>query len=122
MDAVPPGQQPTRISPTATDACTGKTFPMAKPSVGMMVYCNATPSATCFGCLTASKKSSSSSVRPMPSMVTARAAVIISPLNQVTNGGLSMPTTAPASTHSGNALVSVVSVAKNPPAKLPAPP
>jgi hypothetical protein len=33
-----------------------------------------------------------------------------------------MPSAAPASTHSGNALVSVVSVAKNPESNLTAPP
>ena len=45
--AVPPGQHPTRMRPTATGRATGKSLPMTRPSVGMIVYCSATPSATC---------------------------------------------------------------------------
>ena len=78
----------------------------------MIVYCSATPSATCFGFLTASRKSSNSSVSPMPSMVTDRARVMAVPLNQVTMDGAVMPTTAPRRTQRGNAFVAAFNAAE----------
>jgi hypothetical protein len=106
--AVPPGQHPTNIKPTATEGCTGNTLPIRNPRKGMMVYCKATPNAICLGSLTALKKSSTSKVKPMPNMVNARAFVIMSPRNHVTSRGCVIPTTAPANTHRGNASVAEV--------------
>mmetsp|Transcript_1333 Transcript_1333/g.1953 ORF Transcript_1333/g.1953 Transcript_1333/m.1953 type:complete len:223 (-) Transcript_1333:673-1341(-) len=38
LDAVPPGQHPTRMSPTAIGCATGNTRPMANPSSGITLY------------------------------------------------------------------------------------
>mmetsp|Transcript_9121 Transcript_9121/g.30406 ORF Transcript_9121/g.30406 Transcript_9121/m.30406 type:complete len:281 (+) Transcript_9121:716-1558(+) len=101
------------MRPTATDGCTGNTLPINNPRIGMMVYCNKTPRAICFGFFRLAKKSSNSRVKPMPNIVNANALVIMSPLNQVTLAGLVMPTSAPRSTQRGNKFVNALIVWMN---------
>ena len=69
LDAVPPGQQPTRITPTATSG--GNCSPLASnhASPGMMMNWPSTPMTTSMGRLATSLKSSLDSVRPMPNMI-----------------------------------------------------
>src|SRR5699024_593367 len=69
FDAVPPGQQPTKMTPTATSA--GKSKPTARPkaSKGIIVYCETTPIKTLFGCFPICLKSSKLSVSPIPNII-----------------------------------------------------
>lgn len=68
FDAVPLGQHPTKITPTATSF--GKSNPIANANAsnGIMIKCPATPSATSFGRRKTSLKSDADSVSPMPNM------------------------------------------------------
>ncbi|GAB3792129.1 hypothetical protein GCM10028868_07150 [Virgibacillus kimchii] len=70
FDAVPPGQQPTRITPTATSGGNCKPTANAKAMSGMMTNCAPTPMATSFGLLNTSLKSCVVSVNPIPNMTT----------------------------------------------------
>ena len=54
---------------------------------GMIEYCATNPTATARGIFKTALKSSTLSVMPMPSMITARPQVIQSLSNQVNSGG-----------------------------------
>jgi Lon protease-like protein len=86
----------------------GKTRLMANARKGITLNCSATPIATCRGDCTASTISAASIVSPMPSIVTASAAVMLDPWNQVTAEGAASPTHAPSATQTGNAFVNAV--------------
>ncbi|OKN71614.1 hypothetical protein AM469_006488 [Pseudomonas aeruginosa] len=68
LEAVPPGQQPTRITPTAISAgnCNRRQSSQARP--GMMTNWASTPISTRMWCRATSRKSSPLSVRPMPNI------------------------------------------------------
>mmetsp|Transcript_6501 Transcript_6501/g.21913 ORF Transcript_6501/g.21913 Transcript_6501/m.21913 type:complete len:277 (+) Transcript_6501:412-1242(+) len=102
LDAVPPGQHPTKINPAASDAASPKNVRAIKnASVGITVYCNATPMPIFHGAAKILTKSAFSNVMPIPSIVDASAYVTASPLNQLTVLGLVIPSTAPANTSKG---------------------
>eukprot|EP00241_Pyramimonas_parkeae_P022026 CAMPEP_0114308752 /NCGR_PEP_ID=MMETSP0059-20121206/18241_1 /TAXON_ID=36894 /ORGANISM="Pyramimonas parkeae, Strain CCMP726" /LENGTH=232 /DNA_ID=CAMNT_0001432445 /DNA_START=823 /DNA_END=1522 /DNA_ORIENTATION=+ len=69
LDAAPPGQHATRISPTATAGGRLASRATANPTKGMTVYCSATPATTAPGLDMASEKSLRVSVKPMDIMM-----------------------------------------------------
>jgi hypothetical protein len=69
LDAVPPGQQPTRITPAATSGDIGITVVRSTASSGMMMNWPSTPIATSKGRFATSEKSFAEIVRPMPNMM-----------------------------------------------------
>ncbi|MCY1179339.1 hypothetical protein D9M73_197330 [compost metagenome] len=69
LEDVPPGQQPTRITPTAIWAGKAKAWHSNQAMPGMMTNCATTPRATRQGWRDTSAKSSSLRVRPMPNMI-----------------------------------------------------
>lgn len=76
LDDVPPGQQPTRMTPAATSGDIGMIFVSATASSGMMRNCDRTPMPTSNGRFTTSRKSSTDIVSPMPNMMMARSVTI----------------------------------------------
>ena len=109
LEAVPPGQQETRISPAASGAGRSKRVASPHPRAGINVYWSTTPGSTSRRLRAIRRKSSKPSVRPMLSMMTPRPAGISGPLNQVSSSGRNSASALAASTQSGNALVSAAS-------------
>src|SRR5690625_3678951 len=70
FDDVPPGQQPTRMTPAATSG--GNLNPTASPNAisGIIINCLRTPIATFFGWLKNSLKSSNDMIIPIPNIIT----------------------------------------------------
>ena len=66
LEEVPPGAQPTRMTPTATASGSWKAQVRATARPGMMTYWATTPMSTGRGRLATSAKSGSVRVRPMP--------------------------------------------------------
>ncbi len=69
FEAVPPGQQATRIRPTAIGGERPIHPATAQPASGMMTNWAAMPSSAIHGVLSASRKSAKRRVNPMPSMM-----------------------------------------------------
>ena len=71
FEAVPPGQVPTRMTPTASSGgnCNARLMPHAR--AGMTMNCAPTPAATARGRVNTAAKSAAVSVVPIPSMMTA---------------------------------------------------
>ena len=76
LDAVPPGQQQTRISPTARGVGKANKCPTHQPRKGITRYWRATPHPIAAGACRTRWKSVSSRVRPMPSMMICRPGAI----------------------------------------------
>ena len=106
FDAVPPGQQATRISPTAKGVSSPRAVATPKPANGMMRNWPKNPATTAPGRDATRRKSSIESVSPIPSMITARPTTIMSPRNQVNSPGCTSASPQATSTHAGNALAS----------------
>lgn len=101
FDAVPPGAEPTRITPTAIAGSSPNTTASSQPASGMMRNCATTPTMRATGFLPTMAKSDRRSVMPMPSMMTMRRYVTRGP--SAVNGAGQSTATAPAtSTTSGN--------------------
>ena len=108
FDAVPPGQQETRIKPTANSGGKFINVAIPQPKNGMIRNCNPTPIRTGRGDLATVLKSSKFNVIPIPSIMTARPRTIRSPLNQVNTSGQNRAVTAPATVQTGNRFVAVL--------------
>ena len=104
FEAVPPGQQATRISPTASGGSRPSTVATDQPAAGMIRNCATNPVTMASGRVATRVKSPTDSVIPMPSMITARAATIALPRNQAKKLGSANASPHAASTQSGNAL------------------
>ncbi len=85
FDAVPPGQQPTRMTPAASAGGSCSAAAISQPRNGMMAYCATTPITTGMGRLAIMAKSGAVSVSPMPNMMIPRSGLIqaASPVNAV---------------------------------------
>ena len=73
LEEVPPGAQPTRITPAASIGSSWKALASTQASVGMMTNWATTPTSTGSGRFTTSAKSGGVRVRPMPNMMMPRA-------------------------------------------------
>ena len=69
---VPPGQVPTRTTPTSSSSLRPKILPRPKARSGMITNCATQPVITSRGCLKTTVKSESFIVRPMPNMTIIR--------------------------------------------------
>jgi len=76
FDTVPPGQQATRIKPSARPVSRLKAFAKPHPASGMIANCANTPSAIRFGSRSTAEKSENRRVSPMPSITTPSATSI----------------------------------------------
>jgi hypothetical protein len=70
FDAVPPGQEPTRINPAAIAGGSSKTFAMATAINGIIRNCATKPTAIGYGCSATRLKSAKIKAVPMPNMIT----------------------------------------------------
>ena len=103
--AVPPGQQPTRIKPTAKGAGSCNNTAMAAAKLGITRNWAATPRITARGCRLTRRKSRGVRPRPIPNMITPKPMVISGPRNQTNKGGCSNASRDPSSVQSGNSVV-----------------
>ena len=110
FEAVPPGQQETRIKPVASGV--GRSNKMARlhPSNGISVYWSAIPGRTIRRSEEILLKSTKPMVMPILSMITARPKVISGPLNHVTVSGHTTARQLVPITQAGNAFVSLVTI------------
>src|SRR5690625_717261 len=69
FEAVQPGQQPTKITPTAISGGNLNTVARPKAIAGIIVYCTTTPNRTLFGAFTTRLKSSVVNVKPIPNIM-----------------------------------------------------
>src|SRR5699024_9184835 len=69
FEAVPPGQQPTRMTPSAISGGNASSFANANAKSGIMENCKTTPAITLFGCFKICLKSSKVSVIPIPNII-----------------------------------------------------
>src|SRR5699024_7172634 len=69
LEAVPPGQQPTRMTPSAISGGNASNFANANAKSGIMENCKTTPAITLFGCFEICLKSSKVSVIPIPNII-----------------------------------------------------
>lgn len=69
FEAVPPGQQPTSMTPNARSAGRPNNFASNHASKGITVNCARQPVSTSFGRLNTTRKSDGLSVKPMPNMI-----------------------------------------------------
>jgi hypothetical protein len=72
FELVPPGAQPTRITPTASSGGSWSRTVTSRPTSGMITYCATTPMSTGSGRLTTSAKSGIVRVRPIANMMMPR--------------------------------------------------
>ncbi len=86
FEAVPPGQQLTRINPTARSFSKSKPFANENPRIGIMINCAPTPIPIATGVFRTSLKSLKLKVSPMPSMMTPSPGPIYD-LNHANDGG-----------------------------------
>src|SRR5690606_2876247 len=69
FDAVPPGQQPTKITPTATSGGSASTVANTQASAGIIMNCPKTPINTVMGRRNTSAKSALDKVSPIPNII-----------------------------------------------------
>ena len=72
FEEVPPGQQPTRITPAAISGGSERALQRSHAVTGMMTNCPMTPMRTSSGRLNTSEKSPGFRVRPMPNITIPR--------------------------------------------------
>ena len=70
LELVPPGHEPTRITPTASSGGSWNTIVSRNASTGMMTNCARMPTMTAFGFVNTTLKSASLRVMPMPNITT----------------------------------------------------
>ena len=87
LDAVPPGQLDTKISPTAKKGSRSKAFPKSHPKKGMTVNCKNKPVIIHLGVWVTRRKSSNLSVNPIPNIIPPKPRVIKFLENHVKIGG-----------------------------------
>jgi len=76
LEAVPPGQQPTRMTPMANSSLKPKICDNRKAVNGMMMNCDRLPMMMSFGRVKTTLKSCGSRVRPIPNITRPRNGVI----------------------------------------------
>ncbi|KXJ30493.1 hypothetical protein AX284_08025 [Pseudomonas sp. HUK17] len=94
LDAVPLGQQPTRMTPTAISGGRWNSWQSAQATPGMMTKWATTPSSTRQGWRPTAAKSSTLRVRPMPNMITPSSGTIATPSGLNTSGAKNASRTA----------------------------
>ena len=72
LEAVPPGQQATRINPTAKKGGNWNKIPNPQPNNGITVNCKNIPKTTHEGVLATKAKSFQDKVSPIPNMIPPR--------------------------------------------------
>ena len=72
LEDVPPGQQPTRMTPTASSVGSWKMVTSRNASSGMMMNWEQMPTITALGLVKTTLKSESLSVMPMPNITMPR--------------------------------------------------
>lgn len=83
LEAVPPGQLATKISPTAKKGGKSKALAKSQPIKGMTVNCNNKPVKTHLGVWVTRRKSCHRNVKPIPSIMPPNPRVIHCPENHV---------------------------------------
>lgn len=68
LELVPPGHEPTRITPTASSGGSWNTIVSRNASTGMITNCARMPTMTAFGFVNTTLKSASLRVMPMPNI------------------------------------------------------
>ena len=104
FDAVPPGQQETKINPTAKKSGNWKILDIAHPKKGITENWINTPRIVHRGFLNRVLKSLIFRVNPIPSIMIPNPSVIKLPLNQVKNSGLNIAEKEKRITHKGKRL------------------
>src|SRR5699024_9925206 len=69
FEAVPPGQQPTRMTPSAISGGNASNFANANAKSGIIENCKTTPAITLFGCFKICLKSSKVSVMHITNII-----------------------------------------------------
>ena len=87
FDAVPPGQQATRIRPTASGGARSVSVATVQPASGMMRNWPKNPAATVAGREATRAKSATVRVIPIPNMISAKPAMIAASENQAKAAG-----------------------------------
>ena len=105
FDAVPPGQQATRMSPSASPVSKPKARASDQPISGMMANWAITPNPMSFGARITPAKSLKRRVSPMPSMITPSPTSMCG-RNQSQASGSSHAQRHPSTSHAGNHEVS----------------
>ena len=82
LEETPPGQQPTRIRPTAISLESPRPLARKYAENGMMRYCAAAPMKISKGRAASTLKSSRVSVRPMLNIITERIIIWLKPFTQ----------------------------------------
>ena len=98
FDAVPPGQQPTRMTPRARSGGKAKTFVSSHAMRGITVNCARQPVSTSLGRLKTMRKSEGESVRPMPNMISPSIGLMTQVPMAANGAGTMTATTANSST------------------------
>ena len=101
LEDTPPGQQPTRISPTVSPGERRSACAIDQASRGITVNCARAPTAIASGLRARMAKSRPESVRPIESMMTPRIAVWTSPFIQSNATGRQRAAAAASVTKSG---------------------
>eukprot|EP00241_Pyramimonas_parkeae_P023633 CAMPEP_0114288474 /NCGR_PEP_ID=MMETSP0059-20121206/6830_1 /TAXON_ID=36894 /ORGANISM="Pyramimonas parkeae, Strain CCMP726" /LENGTH=264 /DNA_ID=CAMNT_0001409623 /DNA_START=382 /DNA_END=1172 /DNA_ORIENTATION=+ len=99
LDAAPPGQQDTSMSPAATDVSSPSSLATLHPIKGMTVYCRPTPASTAPGILHVSTKSWRVSVKPMEANTKNSPTGNISRVTPLNTAGVVRASTAPMLIH-----------------------
>ena len=86
LEEVPPGAQPTRMTPVASAASRPRPLARSQASSGMMTNWATTPARTGRGRRTTRTKSGGVRVRPIPNMMTPRAQLVPAPSGAKTPG------------------------------------
>ena len=85
--AVPPGQHPTRITPSASSSGSDSSLQSSHASEGMMRNCASSPTRISFGCCKTGLKSAGRSVSPIPNITTPSIGVMAEVSIQVNEEG-----------------------------------
>lgn len=100
LELVPPGAQPTRITPTAISGGSRSSRTTATAAAGMMTYWATTPSSTGRGRASTGRKSPGRRLSPMPNM-TSPSSQEVAPDRGATLAGARKPTAPPSRTRRG---------------------
>jgi hypothetical protein len=105
LDAVPPGQDATKMSPLDVAGSKCKKWAIANPESGIIVYCSTTPIAMGMGLDSTLAKSSEVSVIPIESIISPKNLEIKSDFNQVKISGFDRPIPTEIHIHTGKNIV-----------------
>jgi hypothetical protein len=105
LDAVPPGQDATKISPLAVAGSKCKKCAIANPERGIIVNCSTTPIAMGMGLDNTLLKSSDVSVIPIESIISPKNLEIKSDFNHAKISGFDKPIPTEIHIHTGKNIV-----------------